>query len=194
MIKLGISFISFGWVCLLAGCLYAPWENLAYEVVDAPPSHGDAIDALTLSSNHDYDDYIIDDVMFSVMLPGTGYYTKERGPYTLWVHLAKKRMAPESSSIGTAVNLRSIKVTRLCETVWEDHDVQIELTSFLGPPNYLKPVITGELEVVLPDVLNPKDGKSIQVIVTVEAKDGNDRLLTFSFRPKIDRGSIVLLD
>ena len=187
--KVCAIFASVGGACLLSGCWYSPWENLAYEAVSAPASHREAQEVLKEWDNRKFDDYRIGGLLFSVMLRGEGSYTQERGPFTLSLSIAKK--GRWHSANNACATVQGIAISRLDDVLWTSPGFQVELTN---RETVVDGIIAGYKKFLLPDVLNPKDGKSIRVVIVVKDEDGNDKTLTFDFRPKIDRGSIVLFD
>ncbi len=186
-----VTFIIAGLTSLHTGCWYSPWENLAYEVVDAPISHMAAYEALIGRDKHVYETYRFDDVICNIMLKGEGPYTKERGPYTIWVSFAEKHNA-KSAFLRKTINVRGVKITSSGKTLWKYDGFPVMLIRH--EVLNLSHIMVGDKKLILPNILNPKDGKTIQVIIAVETKTGEDKLMSFSFHPKITRGSIVLFD
>ena len=198
-------FFLLFFMTVLNGCFYSPWESLEYEAVGSPNTHAQAAVALAggipepqymsevYSMPKDrYATFKIEEVMYSIMLLPTGYYQEERGPYTLWLFAAelKKKMNIGQSSI---VNVRSIvvKTSDNIELWWHGNFI-LKLDKCRKVNS--RDLAYGESKMLLPDVLNPKDGKNINIDITVKNSEGHENTLGFCFRPKVSSGKFQTIN
>jgi hypothetical protein len=187
------------------GCYYSPWESLEYVAIGSPKSHAQAAVALAggipepqymsevYSMPKDrYATFKIEEVMYSIMLLPTGYYQEERGPYTLWLFAAelKKKMNIGQSSI---VNVRSIvvKTSDNIELWWHGNFI-LKLDKCRKVNS--RDLAYGESKMLLPDVLNPKDGKDLKIDVSIECNGGYEKTIGFYFRPKVSSGKFQTIN
>ena len=181
-------------VCLLfclSGCWYSPWESLTYEAVDAPDSHWEAMQALSnCCATNRHEACVFDGVMCSVMLRASGYYMEEHGPYTLSLGMVEIHDGRRNHR-DRVVRVKRVAVKMSGSTLWRQEDFQIKLDRHeILNSRFLA---SGYGEIVLPDILDPKDGRMVEVEVAVERDNGEDKTLDFKFRPKVESGKIRVL-
>ena len=187
------------------GCYYSPWESLEYEAFGSPKSHAQAEVALAggipeqryvVEENSMPSDrfaaFKIEEVMYSVMLLPTGCFHEEKGPYTIWMSAAGLRNKIAIDKAKT-VKVKSIVVkTSNNEELWRHGEVFLKLNR----PSVVnsKYLVYGDCKIMLPDVLNPKDGKDVKFDVSIECSEGYEKTMVFYFRPKVSSGKIQMIN
>ena len=193
--------LAFVFLVVLQGCFYSPWESLRYEAVHCPKSHAAAEVALVggapslryIEVAKDippdrYESFKIGEVMCSVMLVASGSYQQERGPYTVWL-LLSELCTPRSPD--KAIKVKSVLIRRSGTTLWRQNEFFLRLDQNNEVNRRI--VAFGDRKMLLPDVLNPKDGKIVSVEVTIESEIGSERTIVFNFRPKVEKGKTQTL-
>ena len=196
-----LTKLSLVFLVVLQGCFYSPWESLRYEAVHCPKSHAAAEVALVggvpslpyIEVAKDippdrYESFKIGEIMCSVMLVASGYYQQERGPYTVWLSLSEL-CTPRSP--GKAIKVKSVLIRRSGTTLWRQNEFFLRLDQNNEVNRRI--VAFGDRKMLLPDVLNPKDGKIVSVEVTIESEIGSERTIVFDFRPKVEKGKAQTL-
>lgn len=198
-----LSFLLFMIAC--HGCYYSPWESLEYVAIGSPKSHAQAEVALaggipeqryvaeesSIPSDR-FAAFKIEEVMYSVMLLPTGCFHEEKGPYTIWMSAAELRKIKAIDKIKT-VKVRSIVVkTSNDEELWRNGSFCLKLNR----PSVVnsKYLTYGEFKIMLPDVLNPKDGKDLKIDVSIECNGGYEKTIGFYFRPKVSSGKFQTIN
>ena len=185
ILVLGMSLLA------ISGCVFAPWKDRTYVTGgDFPATHGDAMDALTGWGEKTYESAKIDGMLCSVMMEASGFYLERRGPYAVWLLLARVVDRRKADSVER-VRIRRIRVKRDGDILYELGELILALD---GRERYHgRTLVTGECHLWLPDVLDPCDGKHIQVVIEVVDKTGTVREVAMHFLPKVEKGLVQLL-
>lgn len=176
---------------LVSGCWYSPWESLKYDATGAPNSHEEAEQALSnCCATNRYEACRFDGVMCSVYLWASGYYMEEHGPYTLSLGMVEVYDGRQNHR-DRIVRVRRVAVKISSSTLWRQENFQMKLdchkilnSCFLA---------SGRWDVVLPDILDPKDGRMVIVEVVVERENGEEKTLEYNFIPNVESGKVRLL-
>lgn len=185
ILVLGMSLLA------ISGCVFAPWKDRSYDAGegDFPRTHDDALHALA-GCGEKYEAARIDGMMCSVMMEESGLYPRRRGPYAVWLLLAREGDRRKADSVER-VRIRRVRVKREDEVLYELGELLLALDGTRH--RYESSFVTGECHLWLPDVLDPCDGKSIQVVIEVVDGSGTEREITMSFLPKVEKGLIRTL-
>ena len=184
--KLKISLLAlFAVLFTVSGCFFAPWEDCEYDSLgDTPKSHYEALESLT-GWGRPLENFSMDGVIYSVMIQGTGYYPRRKGPYTVWVMTAaigdRKRSGPDR-----ILTLDRVCVSQGDESVYETTGILLTLKGW--GIHREKFILSGKWKVVLPNVLNPKGGQFVRVRMEVSSETGESKTFVFDFRPKVTSG------
>ena len=185
--------IFFGAILLMllvaqVGCWYSPWESLEYEAFGVMSQcHYDAKRAAAWRRQSPAS---INGVVFSVMLLAEGCYEEMRPPYTVWLQAA-------SPDVPKGLSIQEFSIVRDGEVIWCRRGLCCFELKFVKKDiiDGGKEVNVAEAKIILPNVLlNPKDGKDIQVVVKVGCDKDRIEALTYEFRPKITRGKWRTID
>ena len=90
-----------------------------------------------------------------------------------------------------AIKIKSVLIRRSGTILWRHNEFFLSLDQ--NNEVNCKVVAFGDRKMLLPDVLNPKDGKIVTVEVTVESEIGSERTIVFNFRPKVEKGKAQTL-
>lgn len=186
ILVLGMSLLA------ISGCVFAPWKDRTYDAGegDFPATHGDAMDALTGWGEKTYESAKIDGMVCSVMMEASGFYLERRDPYAVWLLLARV-VDRRKADFVERVRIRRIRVKRDGDILYELGELVLSLD---GRERYHgRTLVTGECHLWLSDVLDPCDGKRIQVVIEVVDRSGTVREITMSFLPKVEKGLIRTL-
>lgn len=169
----------------VSGCFFAPWEDCEYDSLgDTPKSHYEALESLT-GWGRPLENFSMDGVIYSVMIQGTGYYPRRKGPYTVWVMTAaiedRKRSGPDR-----ILTLDRVCVSQGDESVYEMTGIPLTLKGWGSL--HARSIMRGDCRIALPDVLNPKGGQFVRVRMEVSSETGESKTFVFDFRPKVTSG------
>ena len=185
---------------LLSSCYYSPWEELTYDICNgAPETYEEVILNIwgkTIGCGK-YSNFFVGDTLFSVGLIASGHACDLKGPYKLYVFMARRGLDTSDVFIDKIQLYR----TGVQLPIFEQSSVRVVMQrtekAFIMKGKF----IAGEYSKELPDILNPKDGKNVVVKLEVISPNEigglarksltNDAVsLDFDFRPKVLRGSL----
>ena len=187
-----VCAVMFFIMTLFPGCVVSPWESLEYAAVGSPSSHVEAQEALSSSSpENKFESFRSDGLICSVMLLGSGSFEDMHGPYTVSLSISEVDGEVRGHK-DRVVTVKSVAVKMYTNTLWRNEGFSLKLDCRRNRNNCL--VASGYKDMLLPDFLNPKDGRIVGVEVVIENLCGEDRVFAFHFRPEVKRGVIQLLD
>ena len=192
-----LSFIAL--FIMVAGCYFSPWEDLAYAACEGTPAcHADAKRYIRTHARKNrhlgaWGGYVIGDTIVSVMIRSSGFSGSYKGPYKVWIQASKRGIG------AVPVIIKSLRVRRKGEKrpLFNREDITLEMDKVELEPS---PLMYDECMFLLPDMLNPKDGKGIVVEISAVQREGDtqavveERDLVYEFSPKVIRGWIRCVD
>ena len=184
---------------MVTGCYFSPWEDLTYAACEGTPTcHADAERYIRTHARRNrhlgaWGGYVIGDAIVSVMIRSSGFSGSYKGPYKVWIRASKRGI----ESVPIIIN--SLRVRRKGEEryLFNRGDITLGMDKVELEPS---PLMYDECMFLLPDVLNPKDGKGIVVEISVVQRDDDaqvvveERDLVYEFSPKVKRGWIRCVD
>ena len=184
---------------MVAGCYFSPWEDLTYAACEGTPMcHADAERYIRTHARRNrhlgaWGGYVIGDTIVSVMIRSSGFSGSYKGPYKVWIRASKRGI----ESVPIIIN--SLRVRRKGEEryLFNRGDITLGMDKVELEPS---PLMYDECMFLLPDVLNPKDGKGIVVEISAVQRDDDaqvvveERDLVYEFSPKVKRGWIRCVD
>ena len=167
---------------MVAGCYFSPWEDLTYAACEGTPMcHADAERYIRTHARRNrhlgaWGGYVIGDTIVSVMIRSSGFSGSYKGPYKVWIRASKRGI----ESVPIIIN--SLRVRRKGEEryLFNRGDITLGMDKVELEPS---PLMYDECMFLLPDVLNPKDGKGIVVEISAVQRDdekGMDSMCGFS--------------
>ena len=115
----------------------------------------------------------------------------EHGPYTVSVSMAETYDGRRNHGCKV-VDMKRVAVKMANTILWraENLHVRLDRRKILN----CRFVAHGIWKETLPGILFPKDGRNVGVEVVIRCDNGQERVLDFQFRPKIERGGFQTLD
>lgn len=192
-----LSFIAL--FIMVAGCYFSPWEDLTYVACEGTPTcHADAERYIRTHARKNrhlgaWGGYVIGDAIISVMICPSGFSGSYRGPYTVWIRASKRGIG------AVPIIIKSLRVRRKGDEqiLFNRDEIILGMDKVEMAPS---PLMCDECMILLPDVLNPKDGKRIVVEITAIQRAGDaqtvveERDFAYEFSPKVTRGWISCID
>jgi hypothetical protein len=181
---------------MVAGCYFSPWEDLTYHACEGtPPCHADAERYIrTHSRKHRHlgawGGYVIGDAIISVMIRPSGYSGSHKGPYKVWVRASKRGTG------AVPIIIKNLRVRRKGDEQILFNRDEIALGMNKVSTGQSPPTSYDECMFLMPDLLNPKDGKRIVVEISAVQRGGEqaeERDFVYEFSPTVERGWIRCL-